>query len=160
MEQVKSQCSDDIPIPSVEWVRLQFWPQSLPFYASVQHVQNIEMMVQCDLCGMWRLLLSKYKVKMADREYLQRLLDNQSYLCGSKLKDLDLPDTFKNVEIRDHHCNVEIRDHHCNDPIEKLLYYSANFDPVCIYCGKDQPFTVPNQYPQCEECSHNPSIKK
>ena len=57
--------------------------KSLPFYASVQHVKNIQMMVQCDLCGMWRLLLSKYKVKMADREYLQRLLDNQSYSCGS-----------------------------------------------------------------------------
>ena len=124
--------------------------KSLPFYASVQHVKNIQMMVQCDLCGMWRLLLSKYKVKMADREYLQRLLDNQSYSCGSKLEDFDLPDTFKNVEIRDHHCN---------DPTEKL-YYSASFDPVCIYCGKDQQFTVPNQYPQCEECSHNPPIEK
>ena len=29
---------------------------TLPFYASVQHVKNIEMMVECEECGLWRLL--------------------------------------------------------------------------------------------------------
>lgn len=28
----------------------------MPFYASVQHAKNSEMMLCCDECGMWRLI--------------------------------------------------------------------------------------------------------
>ena len=97
---------------------------------------------------MWRLVFSRYKLKATQRLQLQQLLDNNVYTCGSKLKDLNLSEEFNDVEIKDH-C--------CNDPIEKL-HYSANLEPLCIYCGKDEPFTTSDQYPQCESCLDLPNI--
>lgn len=124
--------------------------RSLPFYASVQHVKNAQLMIQCDSCGMWRLIYSKYKLKEEQRRLIEQLLDNLSYTCGGKLKDLNLPEQFSNVEIKDHHCH---------DPIEKL-YYSAKLEPICIYCGAIEPFTLEDCYPQCANCSDRPHIKK
>jgi hypothetical protein len=123
---------------------------TLPFYASVQHVKNIEMMVECEECGLWRLLYSKRKVKKEARLRLQRIIEDHAYTCGAKLSHLDLPDEFKDIEIRTHSCN---------DPIERL-YYSANFQPICVYCGKNEPFTEPNLYPQCADCRCKPLIHK
>lgn len=76
--------------------------RGLPFYASVQHVNNCKLMVQCENCEQWRLVFSKYKLTPDQIQQLQLILDNLSYSCGSKLKDLDLPEEFSNVEIRDH----------------------------------------------------------
>lgn len=76
---------------------------SLPFYASVQHVRNCQLMIQCETCDMWRLIFSKYKLKPHQRQQLQQLLDNLSYSCGSKIKDLNLSEEFSNVEIKDHY---------------------------------------------------------
>ena len=39
----------------------------------------------------------------------------------------------------------------CHEPIEPL-YYSAKYEPICIYCAKPQPFTDEKQYPICIEC--------
>ena len=80
-------------------------------------------------------VLKIYKLSVAK---LQQLLNDHSYSCAAKLQDLHLGDEFKDVEIRDRACG---------DTIEKL-YYSAGFEPVCVYCGCDQPFTSPEQYPQ------------
>uniref|UniRef100_A0A1X7UMC9 Uncharacterized protein n=1 Tax=Amphimedon queenslandica TaxID=400682 RepID=A0A1X7UMC9_AMPQE len=102
---------------------------TLPSYASVQYVRNIELMVQCQECGQWRLIYSN---------------------CGSKLSELNLPEEFKYVEIRSHSCG---------DPIEKL-YYAAKLEPICIYCGKEQPYTVPDEYPQCSHCRDKPSVRQ
>ena len=55
------------------------------------------------------------------------LLDNYSYTCGSSLQDIELPEPFKEVYIR----NIS-----CYEPIEKL-YYSAGYDPICIYCAEE-----------------------
>ena len=33
--------------------------KTLPFVASIQHVKNVEIMLCCDECGMWRLIYSK-----------------------------------------------------------------------------------------------------
>ena len=123
---------------------------SLPFYASVQHVRNADIMLQCEECSMWRLLYSKYKLTKTRRIELQKILDNVSYSCGAVLKDLQLPPAFKDVEVKEHVCN---------DPIEKL-YYSAKYDPICIYCGVEQSYTSENVYPQCPGCSDKPPISK
>ena len=96
--------------------------KSLPFYASVQHVKNAQLMVQCEECNMWRLVYSKYKLPVAERCQLQQLLNEHSYSCGAKLQDLHLEDKFKDVEIRDHACG---------DLIEKL-HYSASFEPILM----------------------------
>ena len=96
--------------------------KGLPFYVSVQHVKNAQLMLQCKECNMWRLVYSKYKLSVAQCRQLQRLLDDYSYSCGAKLEELDLGEGFKNVEVRDHACG---------DPIEKL-YYLAGLSPyVC-----------------------------
>ena len=97
---------------------------------------------------MWRHI-SKFKLKTTQKQQLQQLLGNLSYMCGSKLSDLNLPEEFSNVEIRDH----------CKDPIEKL-YYSAKFERICVYCGVIEPYSVEGQYPQCQECQPLPPIKK
>ena len=110
-------------------------------------MKNAQLMVQCDECNMWRLVYSKYKLSVAK---LQQLLNDHSYSCATKLQDLHLGDEFKDVEIRDRACG---------DTIEKL-YYSAGFEPVCVYCGCDQPFTSPEQYTQYKACSHHPPVKK
>ena len=55
---------------------------------------------------------------------------------------------------------VDVRDHDCHDVVEKL-YYSAKFDPICVYHGKDEPYTDKNNYrPQCHSCKDKPAIKK
>ena len=49
--------------------------------------------------------------------------------------------------------NVEIRVHNCQDPIMKL-YYSAKYEPICMYCARNELWTIPDQYSQCQEyCS-------
>jgi len=45
------------------------------------------------------------------------------------------------------------------DNIEKLDY-SAGFEPICVYCGVDHPFTSSEQYPQHEAYSHLAPVKK
>jgi hypothetical protein len=124
--------------------------KSLSFYASVQHVKNSELLVLCEECQMWRIIYSKYKLTKEQRITLQRILDDFIYTCGSKLHDLHLPEEFNNVEVKDHLCY---------DHIEKL-YYSAKLSPICIFCGRDQPYTCENTYPQCSECAHREPIYK
>ena len=123
---------------------------TLPFYASVQHVKNADTTIQCDECGMWRLVYSKYKLKRDQRLRLQHILEAHSYTCSSGLSHLQLSSEFELVEVRDHSCN---------DPIEKL-YYSSKFEPICVYCGNDQPYTSSDSYPLCEDCSDKPVFKK
>ena len=84
------------------------------------------------------------------RRFLLRLLDDYTYTCGSTLAELDLGEDFEDVEIKDHACG---------DVIEKL-YYSAGFEPICVYCGVDQPFTSQDNYLQCETCSSREPVKK
>ena len=125
--------------------------RKLPYYGSVQHVKNSQLMVQCTECysSLWRLIFSKYKLQKEQRDYLRALLDDSMYSCGATLKEL-LPENFENVDVRDHDCF---------DPIE-ILYYSAKNDPICIYCGEEQPFTIDGQYPQCTNCEDKPPVFK
>jgi hypothetical protein len=110
--------------------------RTLPYYATVQHVKNANLMVQCAECEMWRLVFSHYKLYSNNRKELQLILNDNEYSCGASLADLHLPEIYKDVEIRAHNCYY---------PIERL-YYSAKFAPICIYCAADQSFTVENVY--------------
>ena len=122
--------------------------RSLPFRGTVQHVRNASIMVQCALCNMWRLVFSRFKLDAAHRQTLQDILDDHEYTCGAFLAKLNLPEAFSEVEIRDHECN---------DPIE-VLYYSAKYSPICIYCAKDEGYGNGNEYPRCENCKDKPAI--
>lgn len=124
--------------------------RTLPFYATVQHVKNANIMVQCSECKMWRLVFSQFKLDTNQRQELQSVLSDYDYSCGTSLKDLHLPENFKTVEIREHDCS---------DPIERL-YYTAKYSPICVYCAADQPYTTENEYPQCASCNDKPPIYK
>lgn len=87
--------------------------KSLPFYASIQHVKNAQLMLQCEECNMWRLIYSKHKLSRSQRTQLQQVLDDHTYTCGAKLVELNLGNSFKEVEVRDHLCG---------DPVKKLYY--------------------------------------
>ena len=57
---------------------LQKKPQrkkTLPFHGVLQHVRNVDMMLECMECGMWRLLYSKKKLSQCDRKELEEALD-------------------------------------------------------------------------------------
>ena len=72
--------------------------KSLPFYASVQHMRNVELMLMCDECEMWHLLYSKRKLKPQERQELQQSLDGMSFSCGAQLQDCEsLPPYLKEV---------------------------------------------------------------
>ena len=49
--------------------------KKLPFSASVQHVRNVDLMLQCEECEMWRLLYSPRKLSPASRKQLSTLLE-------------------------------------------------------------------------------------
>jgi len=70
-------------------------------------------MVQCEECNMWRLVFSKHKLTIVQRQRLQVILEGLSYSCGAKPSKLELGSEFKDVEIRDHVCG---------DTIEKLYW--------------------------------------
>ena len=59
--------------------------QSLGFTPSQQHVRNVGVLIQCDECGMWRLLFSKQKLNYQELSELERSLDDVSYSCGLSL---------------------------------------------------------------------------
>ena len=60
--------------------------RKLPYYASVKHTKNVELMLQCSECELWRLIFSKYKLKKEERDQLEVLLSNFMYACGTTLK--------------------------------------------------------------------------
>ena len=56
---------------------------------------------------------------------------------------------------------VYVKRMYYNEPIERL-YYSSNFDDICIDCAGDVPpyarFNTEEFYPQCEDCSEKSPI--
>ena len=51
----------------------------LPSSASIQHVKNIDMMLMCDECEMWRLLYAKRKLKKQERIEVEQALNGLSF---------------------------------------------------------------------------------
>ena len=95
--------------------------KSIGFYASQQHVKNVDMVIQCE---MWRLLYCRHKLTVQERATFQSILDDTAYTCGATLDDLDLPDRLAGV------C---VKDHSCYDMVERLYY--RGYEPICIYCS-------------------------
>ena len=117
--------------------------KSLPFVASIQHVKNTNLMIQCEECGMWRLVYAKKKLSAHWRRELEKMLQTFDFSCGASTSDLDLPDELSHVHFRDLSCE---------DPVEKL-YYSMGYDPICIYCSsEDELETQDNFFPICASC--------
>ena len=125
--------------------------KTLPFHGKLQHVRNANLMLECEECGMWRLIYAKTKLTKAQRKILQTTLDGMSFSCGAPLQELDLPSDLIN--------NVFVRNMNCHEPIE-ALYYSAKYEAICVYCAKPQRFTDEKLYPQCSDCKDKPAVHK
>ena len=118
----------------------------------MQHVKNVDIMLQCDECSMWRLLYCRFKLSKKERSDLQTALIDISFSCGSQLQDLELPGRLNDVYTR----MIS-----CEQPIEKLyMYYSAKYSPICVYCAQDVEFIPKDKYPQCVDCADKPPIVK
>ena len=127
--------------------------KSLPFSASVQHVKNANLMMQCEECEMWRLVYSKFKLTPSERKYLQNLLDEFTYTCGAQLDDLDLEG-----KLRD---GVAMRIVQCYQPVEKLYYSVGTYENICIYCCSNQNLVMKEKsYPQCSDCANKEPVKR
>ena len=44
--------------------------------------------------------------------------------------------------------------------LQEALYYSAKYEPICVYCARPQPFTDDKQYPLCVDCKDKPPVLK
>ena len=125
--------------------------KTIAYSPSTQHVKNVDVMVQCEDCSMWRLLFSKRKLTNVQRRTLEAILNDVSCSCGASFEDIEFPDGLESV------C---IRDHNCSDPIEKL-YYSAGYDPICYYCASEEITEVSEDiYPLCSDCTSRTHVHK
>ena len=107
----------------------------------------------CDGCGMWRLIYSKRKLNMDEKERLNSALSGLSFSCGSPLQEAPIPEDLADV--------VYVKKLRCHERVE-TLYYSANFADICVYCSVDLPPEERDHdyLPQCEECKEKPKIAK
>ena len=125
--------------------------KTLPFASSLRHVKNVDMMLECEQCGSWRLLYCEQKLTKKERENLEEALADVSFTCGAPLQDLELPGKL---------ANVYVRDISCEEPIEQL-YYTITHPPICVYCAHslDKADSESGYLPQCVECKDKPRIK-
>jgi len=75
----------------------------------------------------------------AHRE-LQRIIEELTYTCGSKLQDIeDAPtDLLEQVFVK---ANLS-----CNTPIEIPYYSSKQFDNICYFCGREGNLSDQDEY--------------
>jgi hypothetical protein len=93
----------------------------LSFSFNLRHVQNVNMMLQCDECNMWRLLYYQVKLNSSEKAKLSSILDDFTFTCGASLQDLEMEGRLADM------CT---RDLSCNDVVEKLYYTAKYSSPV------------------------------
>ena len=81
---------------------------------------------------MWKLVYARKKLTKAQQKTLMSALDGMSFSCGSPLQDLEVDNELKDAAF--------VRNLNCCDPIE-ILYYIAEYEPICIHCGQLDPFS-------------------
>ena len=47
--------------------------RTLPFHGKIQHVRNADLMLECEECGIWRLIYAKHKLSPTQCKTLSRL---------------------------------------------------------------------------------------
>jgi hypothetical protein len=148
-DEVYGLCTSESDCPSVAEFKRK---KTLNFNATQQHVKNVNMLVQCEECELWRLLYSKKKIDPKNISFLEKIVADITYRCGATFDDLQLPTELQSV------C---VKVHQCYDPMEKLSY-SCGFPIVCYYCARDlnESVTSSEYYPQSSHCAGKPPIKK
>jgi len=56
-------------------------------------------MLQCEECDLWRLVYSRRKLSIKEKEELQDVFDDVSYICGVTIQELDLPENLSFMHI-------------------------------------------------------------
>ena len=83
--------------------------KKIPFHASVQHVCNTEMTLQCKECSMWRLIYAKRKLKAEEKVQLDESLNDMLFSCGAQLQDAYIHPNLKGVVfVQNYHANENI----------------------------------------------------
>ena len=54
----------------------------------LQHVKNANLILECEECGIWRLIYAKTKLTKARSANLQAALEGMSFSCGAPLQEL------------------------------------------------------------------------
>ena len=67
--------------------------QKISFVVSIQHVRNVNMVVQCEECEIWRLI--KKNLTVEAKKGLERKLSSFDFSCGASTTDLDLSDELE-----------------------------------------------------------------
>jgi ribosomal protein L44E len=108
--------------------------KTLPFACSLRHVKNVDMMLECEHCGLWRLLYSQKKLSRKEREELEEALADFTFTCGAPLQELQLAGKLAELCER----------------------------PICVYCACSVPegSATAEHYPHCFGCSRKPNILK
>ena len=83
------------------------------------------MVVQCEECGMWRIVYSKYKLTDNESEIIKSILDNYAYTCGSSMEDLNLCGRLSTVCIRIVRCYEPLEVHYYALGHELLVFTAA-----------------------------------
>lgn len=103
---------------------------------------------------MWRLVYSKYKLSVLERQTLEKALEDYTYSCHAQLSDLDLDGRLGGDTV----C---VRDICCYEPVEKLYYSVGTHELICIFCCSNENLTsMEDYYPQCSDCAGKTPIKK
>ena len=94
---------------------------------------------------MWCLIYAKHKLTLEQSKSLKHVLSGMAFSCGAPLEEMDLPKSLEGEAF--------VRELNFHDSIE-ILYYTAKYEPICIYCGQPQPFSSESAYPhvQCDDC--------
>ena len=83
------------------------------------------MVVQCEECGMWWIVYSKYKLTDNESEIIKSILDNYAYTCGSSMEDLNLCGRLSTVCIRIVRCYEPLEVHYYALGHELLVFTAA-----------------------------------
>ena len=133
----------------------------IPFNPSQQTAKNTGVLVKCSDCSKPRLIHSKHKLKREETVWLEGLMDEMLYSCGSNIQNVDVGDEIvfvngKEIKARQILDRIFLRlNLVCNTMIE-LPYYSAGYDKICVHCGDDDSLvTNEGKYPICAKCVRN-----
>ena len=69
----------------------------IPFNTTQQHVKNVNLVIQCEECQMWRLLFSESKLSPQSVVRLNSILEDISYTCGATFSDVVMPEGLQCV---------------------------------------------------------------
>ena len=77
----------------------------MPFTPSSQYAKNTSTVIQCVDCGKWRCVYSKYKLKHAQMNALQKFTTEFFYTCDTCIQDAEYYDdefqlVYENVYVK------------------------------------------------------------